>query len=76
MGQGKMQEAYALAQEAVAIDPHEITSQTALGDIANVLGKKDQARAAWQAALALAKQLEADAQVSYVPDLEAKLKRL
>jgi cytochrome c-type biogenesis protein CcmH/NrfG len=65
-----------LAREAVAIDPEEIISQTALGDSAAALGQKDEARQAWQAALASAKQLEPDAQVSYVPDLEAKLKKL
>jgi len=73
---GKAQEALALAKEAVAIDPEEIISQTALGDIAASLGQKDQARQAWQAAMASARQLEPPAQVSYVPDLEQKLKRL
>jgi hypothetical protein len=73
---GKAQEALALAKEAVAIDPDEITSQTALGDIAASLGQKEQARQAWQAAMASAMQLEPPAQVSYVPDLEQKLKKL
>ncbi len=76
LGKGKAQEALALAREAVALDPEEIISQTALGDIAATLGQKDEARKAWQAALASAKQLEPDAQVSYVPDLESKLKKL
>jgi len=31
---------------------------------------------AWLAAIQIAKQLEPDAQVSYVPDLEAKIKGL
>jgi len=73
---GKPAEALPLALEAVAIDPEEIISQTALGDIAAALGQKDEARQAWQAAIASARQLEPDAQVSYIPDLEAKLKRL
>ena len=73
---GKPAEALPLALEAVAIDPEEIVSQTALGDIAAALGKKDEARTAWQAAIASARQLEPDAQVSYIPDLEAKLKKL
>jgi tetratricopeptide (TPR) repeat protein len=72
---GKPAEALPLALEAIAIDPEEIVSQTALGDIAAALGKKDQARQAWQAAIASARQLEPDAQVSYIPDLEAKLKK-
>jgi 4-amino-4-deoxy-L-arabinose transferase-like glycosyltransferase len=72
----KPEEALALAKEAVAIDPEEIISQTALGDISAALGHKDEARQAWQAAIDSAKRLEPDAQVSYIPDLEAKLKRL
>ena len=71
----KPEEALALAKEAVAIDPEEITSQTALGDISVAAGHKDEARQAWQAAIESAKRLEPDAQVSYIPDLEAKLKR-
>jgi len=60
----------------VAVDPQEITSQTALGDISAALGQKDEARKAWQSSLALAKQYEPDAQVAFVPDLEGKLKKL
>jgi len=33
----------------------------------------DEARKAWQAALGLARKLDADAQGSYAPDLEARL---
>jgi 4-amino-4-deoxy-L-arabinose transferase-like glycosyltransferase len=73
---GKPDQALPLAREAVAIDPDEIISQTALGDIASALGQKDEARQAWQAAIASARHLEPDAQVSYVPDLEKKLRKL
>jgi 4-amino-4-deoxy-L-arabinose transferase-like glycosyltransferase len=73
---GKPDQALLLAREAVAIDPNEIISQTALGDIAATLGQKDEARQAWQAAIASARQLEPDAQVSYIPDLETKLRKL
>jgi tetratricopeptide (TPR) repeat protein len=76
LGKGKAQDALTLAREAVLIDPREIISQTALGDSAAALGQKDEARKAWQAALASARQLEAGAQISYIPDLEAKLKKL
>jgi hypothetical protein len=38
-------------------------------------GNREAARAAWRSAIAAAHQLEPDAQVSYVPDLEAKLAR-
>lgn len=68
--------AHALARDAAAIDPDELLSQTALGDTSAAIGQKDEARTAWQAALAIAKQLEPDAQASYVPDLEEKLAKL
>jgi 4-amino-4-deoxy-L-arabinose transferase-like glycosyltransferase len=73
---GKPDQALPLAREAVAIDPGEIISQTALGDIASALGQKDEARQAWQAAIVSARHLEPDAQVSYIPDLEKKLSKL
>ena len=76
METGKMQEALTLAREAVAIDPTEIMSQTTLGDAAYGLGQKDEARGAWTAALNEARKMEPDAQPSYVPRLEAKLRRL
>jgi Dolichyl-phosphate-mannose-protein mannosyltransferase len=70
------QQALALAQQAVAIVPGDLFAETALGDAEAMSGNKDAARAAWQSAIATARQLEPDAQVSYVPDLEAKLARL
>jgi 4-amino-4-deoxy-L-arabinose transferase-like glycosyltransferase len=76
LASGKPDQALPLAREAVAIDPAEIISQTTLGDIASALGQKDEARQAWQAAIASARHLEPDAQVSYIPDLEAKLSKL
>jgi 4-amino-4-deoxy-L-arabinose transferase-like glycosyltransferase len=73
---GKPEQALALAREAVAIDSEEILSQTALGDAASALGQKDEARRAYQAAIDSARHLEPDAQVSYIPDLETKLRKL
>ncbi|HEY1804273.1 MAG TPA: glycosyltransferase family 39 protein [Terracidiphilus sp.] len=72
----KPEEALRMAREAVALDPKGIDAENSLGDVALALGRRDEARAAWQAALSSAKQLEPDAQAAYVPDLEAKLKRL
>ncbi len=72
----KADEALAMAREAVAFDPADLHAQSTLGNIAAKLGLKDEARAAWQAALASAMQLEPEAQPGYVPDLEAKLKAL
>jgi 4-amino-4-deoxy-L-arabinose transferase-like glycosyltransferase len=73
---GDAKTAHELALQAVAIDPSEIMSQTVLGDSAAALGQKDEARKAWEAALVESKKLEPDAQLSYVPDLEEKLKKL
>ncbi len=67
---GKVDDALAMAREAVAIDPNELVSRMALGDIAAAKGNKDEAHAAWQAALGLAQQLEPGAQSSYVPRLK------
>lgn len=75
LGKGNAAGALRLAREAVAIDPAAIISQTALGDAAAALGLKDEARKAWQAALDSARQLEADAQTGYLPDLETKLRK-
>jgi hypothetical protein len=76
LGAGKPEEALAMAREAVAIDPEGIDAETALGDAAARAGQKDEARKAWQAAIASAKQLEPDLQGSYISDLEGKLKKL
>jgi Flp pilus assembly protein TadD len=76
MWKGDAKDALPLAREAVAIDPTEIMSQTALGNAAAAMGMKDEARTAWTAALVEAKKLEPDAQVSYVPELEEKLSKL
>jgi hypothetical protein len=76
MWKGNAKDALPLAREAVAIDPTEIMSETALGDAAAAMGQKEEARKAWEAALVEAKKLEPDAQVSYVPDLEGKLAKL
>ena len=65
-----------LAREAVDIAPENLFAETALGDAAAASGDKQTAERAWLAAIQIAHHLEADAQISYVPDLEAKVKRL
>ena len=68
--------AMSLARDAVAIAPGNLFAQTALGDAAEALGDKAQARVAWGTAMGIAQQLEPEAQPSYVPDLQKKLARL
>ena len=74
--QHQPEQAITLAREAAAIDPGGVLAQTALGDAAIALGKKDEARVAWEAAIHNAGTLEPDAQVSYIPNLQTKLKGL
>jgi hypothetical protein len=69
-------EAFALAREAVAIDPNSVIAQTALGDAAAALGQKDEAHTAWTAAISNAHALEPDAQESFIPQLEKKLRKI
>jgi 4-amino-4-deoxy-L-arabinose transferase-like glycosyltransferase len=68
--------ALVLAREAVAIAPENLFAETALGDAAAASGDRQTAETAWLAAIQIAQQLEPDAQVSYIPDLESKIKRL
>jgi 4-amino-4-deoxy-L-arabinose transferase-like glycosyltransferase len=67
-------EALVAAQKAVALQPENLLTQTALGDAQTALGDKDSARASYQSALAAAHRLEADAQLMFVPRLEQKLR--
>jgi hypothetical protein len=76
MWKGNAKDALPLSEQAVAIDPTEIMSQTALGDASAALGLKDQARQAWTAVLVEAEKMEPEAQASYVPDLKEKLRKL
>ncbi len=71
--QKKPAEALVAAEQAVAWQPENLLTQTALGDAQTALGDKTSARAAYELALAAAHRLEADAQPLYVPDLEQKL---
>jgi len=66
-------EALVAAEKAVAWQPQNVLTQTALGDAQMASGDKSSARAAYELALAAAHRLEADAQPLFVPDLEQKL---
>ena len=67
--------ALALARDAVSIAPKNLFALTALGDAAAATGNRQAADTAWEAAVQAARELEPDAQVSYLPDLEAKIQR-
>ncbi|HWT67094.1 MAG TPA: hypothetical protein VN151_13355, partial [Terracidiphilus sp.] len=72
---GDAAHALPLAQEAVAMDPTVMMGHSALGDALAGTGHADAARGEWQKALAMAQQLDAHAQMMFVPDLEAKLQK-
>lgn len=72
----QVQPALDIAQQAVAIAPGDLFAETVLGDAEAMAGNKDAAREAWQRAIAAARRLEPDAQPSYIPGLEAKLRKL
>jgi 4-amino-4-deoxy-L-arabinose transferase-like glycosyltransferase len=76
MNAGKPQEALTMAREAAQLDPGDVEAEKALGNLSAQLGQKEEARTAWTAALAAAKQLEPEAGAGYIPDLEEKLKKL
>jgi 4-amino-4-deoxy-L-arabinose transferase-like glycosyltransferase len=69
----RLAEALVAAKKAVALQPQNVLTQTALGDAQTASGDKNSARAAYELALAAAHRLEADAQPLFVPDLEQKL---
>lgn len=70
------QEALALAEEAVKLAPDQLYPEWALGDAAAALGKKDEARAAYQAAIVAAKKLDPQRQAEYTQQIEASIKKL
>ena len=68
-------EAFAEAQQAVALAPEAVKPNVVLGDILTAMQRPDEARASYQKALMLAKTIEPDFQVEWVRVLEEKLAR-
>ncbi|HXM48831.1 MAG TPA: glycosyltransferase family 39 protein [Pyrinomonadaceae bacterium] len=69
----QLNEALVEAQAAVALAPDSVTTQSALGDALTALNRQDEARPVYQRALELARTVEPEFQVSWIPTLEAKL---
>jgi tetratricopeptide (TPR) repeat protein len=81
MAWGKLQakqplEAIQLAEEGVKLAPDNLFAQWALGDAAVATGKKDEARAAYEAALADAKGMAGGVSGAFVAQIGASLKKL
>ena len=70
------QEALALAEEAVKLSPGNLFTEWSLGDAAAALGKKEEARAAYQSAIIAAKGLDPQRQAEYTKALEDSIKKL
>ena len=73
MRSGRFVEALAETQTAAATDPTCIEAQEALGDSLSALRRPDEARAAWESALALAEKLEPGVREGRIRDLQHKL---
>jgi len=76
LGENKPGEALVAAKRAVALQPENVLTQTALGDAQKALGDRSSARAAYALALAAAYRLEPDVQPQFVPRLKRKLTSL
>ena len=74
--QKQTEEALALAEEAIRAAPDYLYAQWALGDAAAAAGKKDEARAGYQKALAIAGKLEPERAAEYTKRLQDSLKKL
>lgn len=73
LGAKQPQAALAEAQAGVQVCPGCVQTETALGNVLSALGRRDEARAAWQSALAAANKLEPEFRAQRVPELERKL---
>jgi len=70
------QEALTLAEEGARLAPDQILPEWALGDAAAAVGKKDEARAAYNAAIVATNKLDPERRANYVKNIEASLKKL
>ena len=70
------QEALTLAEEGAKLAPDQLYPEWALGDAAAAAGKKEEARAAYQAAIVAANKLDTERKAQFVKDIEASLKKL
>ena len=65
--------ALAEARQAVSIATDSVKAQMALGDALSALGRKDEAKAAYEKAAVLVKTMEPEAQEEWVPRVEEKI---
>jgi len=70
------QQALALGEEAVKLTPDNLYAQWSLGDAAAACGNKDEARSAYNAALAAAGKFDAERRADYMKSIQESLKKL
>jgi Flp pilus assembly protein TadD len=73
MGQKDFAGAVAAAEQAVAIAPDEYEPQVTLGDALVAVGRKDEARLAYEQALRVVKTMEPEAQEALGPVVEKRI---
>ncbi len=69
----QVEQALSEAQTAVALAPDAVPSQIVLGDVLSAMGQPDESRTAYEKALGLAKTVEPEFQVRWIPGIEQKL---
>jgi 4-amino-4-deoxy-L-arabinose transferase-like glycosyltransferase len=69
----QVDQALAEAQAAVTLAPNAVQTQLLLGDVFGVMGNTEQARAAYEKALNLAKTIEPEFQIRSIPAIEQRL---
>jgi 4-amino-4-deoxy-L-arabinose transferase-like glycosyltransferase len=73
LGRGQASEALVEAQAAVDVAPDSLDALMLYGNMMQRLGRRDEARAAFERALAVARTMEPSAQEARVPDLERRI---
>ncbi len=67
------EQALAEARTAVALAPSALQTLIVLGDVLSAMGQREEARASYEKALSLAKEVEPEFQIRSIPDIERKL---
>ncbi len=73
LGRGQQREAFVEAKAAVDVAPESLDALTLYGNMLQRMGRRDEARAAFLRALAIARTMEPSAQETRVPDLERRI---
>ena len=69
----QVEQALAGAQAAAALAPNDVQTQVTLGDALSAIGQPEEARAAYEKALGLAKTVEPEFQARSISSIEQKL---